>query len=468
MLCWSSLSRVRHPSDRVALRSTERRQGRALRATVLLFALLFAAISARAIIEPTPTRRPTPTYTPTFTITNTPTLTPTPRYFVLHVPRDYSTIQAAVDAAVTDDEIIVAPGIYYENIHLRGENIYLHGSNERDWDVIASTIIDGGSRDSVITLKGTEFYLYEDRPALRIAGLTIQHGSTENGGGICGNGGKLMLDACIIRENYAGVNGGGIFETAGRHRYLQVYDNVAGETGGGICNNYTSIFPLFLWTLVHSNVARFGGGVAHHDGNLRMCTIAHNRALVDGGGTYQVRQVHDAIIWWNEARRSGGDVYFDSTRHHFGGSGGLAAHGAVINRKNSYWDYMEDSWPMPLPSWEDPRFVDVEGKDFHLMAGSPAIGMLYWFNQYFLPGQIDLDFQPWGEDVGCYEYFEPTPTLTPTLTGDVVLDGRLDRYDLLEMARHWREDDPPSAKADLDHSGTVDPADLLILIELMR
>ena len=55
---------------------------------------------------------------------------------LLHVPQDFSTIQAAVDAAGTRDIIQVAPGTYNENVLiegksdllLRGENAVLQGS----------------------------------------------------------------------------------------------------------------------------------------------------------------------------------------------------------------------------------------------------------------------------------------------------------------------------------------------------
>lgn len=55
---------------------------------------------------------------------------------LLHVPRDFSTIQAAVDAASTRDIIQVAQGTYNENvviegktdIQLRGESAVLQGS----------------------------------------------------------------------------------------------------------------------------------------------------------------------------------------------------------------------------------------------------------------------------------------------------------------------------------------------------
>ncbi len=40
---------------------------------------------------------------------------------VINVPGDFATIQAAIDAAVDTDEIIVAPGTYFETINFLGK-----------------------------------------------------------------------------------------------------------------------------------------------------------------------------------------------------------------------------------------------------------------------------------------------------------------------------------------------------------
>jgi len=38
---------------------------------------------------------------------------------IIHVPADYPTIQAGIDAAVSGDQVVVAAGIYEENIVLK-------------------------------------------------------------------------------------------------------------------------------------------------------------------------------------------------------------------------------------------------------------------------------------------------------------------------------------------------------------
>ena len=51
---------------------------------------------------------------------------------VINVPADYPTIQAAIDASVNGDEIIVAPGLYVENIVFGGKSITIRSSGGPD------------------------------------------------------------------------------------------------------------------------------------------------------------------------------------------------------------------------------------------------------------------------------------------------------------------------------------------------
>jgi hypothetical protein len=89
---------------------------------------------------------------------------------VVRVPGDHTTIQGAIEGASKGDTILVAPGLYLENLTLAkavtlGSDYLL----SNDTSVIRETIIDGQTR-SVITITGPP----DGFP--RLVGLTIRNG----------------------------------------------------------------------------------------------------------------------------------------------------------------------------------------------------------------------------------------------------------------------------------------------------
>jgi len=66
---------------------------------------------------------------------------------IIAVPRDYVTIQAAINAAVNGDTVLVSPGTYFENINFRGKNIVVASDYilTSDPSSIKNTIINGSA-----------------------------------------------------------------------------------------------------------------------------------------------------------------------------------------------------------------------------------------------------------------------------------------------------------------------------------
>jgi len=109
----------------------------------------------------------------------------------LNVPSDYPSIQEAIDASEELDTILVAPGIYYENIKwpVSKDLLLLSKANS------GNTIINGGQIATTIEIQNlTEQSMIE--------GFTIKNGyNRAKGAGIHGTNCGLRLKNLIVTEN---------------------------------------------------------------------------------------------------------------------------------------------------------------------------------------------------------------------------------------------------------------------------
>ena len=99
-------------------------------------------------------------------------ITPPVATGVLEVPSVYPTIQLAVDAAQSGDIVLMAPGVYVENIVIAGKAITLasHFFTTGDATFIDATIIDGNAGSEIIDVG-------PDIPGMNtVVGLTVRNG----------------------------------------------------------------------------------------------------------------------------------------------------------------------------------------------------------------------------------------------------------------------------------------------------
>lgn len=93
---------------------------------------------------------------------------------IIHVPGDSSTIQGAVNGSVSGDTILVAPGVYNENVRCTCKAVLLTSNFLFDHDTLAidSTIIDGSGGDALHLLGGNCF---PEDESLTLMGFTIRN-----------------------------------------------------------------------------------------------------------------------------------------------------------------------------------------------------------------------------------------------------------------------------------------------------
>ena len=153
----------------------------------------------------------------------------------IHVPGDYSTIQAGIDASTNGDVVLVADGTYLENINYNGKAITVasHFILLGDTSHITNTIIDGSLPSNPDYGSVVLFLSGEDTTSV-LCGFTITGGtgtllSTSNraGGGIGVSDSGPQIKNNIIEfntlDNAPGVYGGGIYSA---NSNIIVKDNI--------------------------------------------------------------------------------------------------------------------------------------------------------------------------------------------------------------------------------------------------
>lgn len=334
----------------------------------------------------------------------------------IHVPLDQPTIQAGIDAAVTNDTVLVAPGTYLENIDFKGKAVKVVGAEGP-----YLTIIDGRQLGSVVR------FVTNEPPDAVLDGFTLTNGSAVDGGGISSLGTSPTIMKNIIRSNAASMSGGGIFcyQSAPTITGNLVHDNTAGWSGGGInCSKSDShverntIFRnsagkrgggirftegsfILIDSIIFDNVGLYGGGIVsasnpsiivnnlvhgnqatHYGGGMHStndsllivnCTFFDNSAGEGGGGFscgYNINgSITNTILWENHAPQ-GAEIRIGSSTQPStleisfsnvkGGTGqAYVAPGCTLNVGAGMID-------------DDPMFLDPADNDFHIVYDSPC------------------------------------------------------------------------------------------------
>jgi hypothetical protein len=236
------------------------------------------------------------------------------------VPSAQQTIQSAIDAADFGDTVLVAPGIYVENIDFKGKAITVISESGRPED----TIIDGGDANPVVS-----FISGEGRDST-INGFTLQNGRAALwGGGVYVQGSSPMITNNVIRNNHACQGAGiGILSGSPLIQRNTITNNIINSCSGigplrggvGIGIKGTTYVEI-LDNVISNNVSSPGlvnsGGGIHILGTgapiIKRNIIKGNSVDGWGGGIWLV-QASDALIVQNlitgNKAFEGGGIYW--------------------------------------------------------------------------------------------------------------------------------------------------------------
>jgi len=263
---------------------------------------------------------------------------------IIHVPADYSTIQAGIEAAnFWGDTVLVAEGTYTENIDFRGKLITVasHFIMDGDTNHINNTIIDGSSPANPDEGSVVYFRNYEDTTAM-LCGFTITGGSgtwvvgpqTRAAGGVfIDNAGARIIHNHITGNHITGnASGSG-----------------AGIAAGDLTSDATVIIRnnrITNNTIDVSNIAEGGGMVIYCNGIIEDNIIAHNEISTQTGiavgaglrciGASDPREIYISgnVISHNLLSCGSGSVY--------AGGGGLQAFKCIGTIRNNHIIFNEN------------------------------------------------------------------------------------------------------------------------------
>ena len=298
-------------------------------------------------------------------------------YEMLEVPGEYTTIQAAIDAAQDYDVVLVADGVYTgegnRQLTCRGKAITVRSA--------------GGPEHCIIDCarEGNGFYFtYGEGRATVIDGFTITRGSAYSGGAVYmdHNGGPTIRN-CVMRYNRARDSGGAIYSSSSRGVIINcvITDNVVTDDtgyGGGVYGYGIGGLVVSNCTIVGNECeggSSYGGGVYLAGSNARL-----TNCIVWGNGPSNLQIYNsDPVITYCDVQ--GG----------FAGEGNLEV---------------------------DPGFAFEQ--DYHLLPGSPCVDAGTSATKIGLPGgdiervtrELDGDGDGHAQvDLGAYEFAPGVPRL---------------------------------------------------------
>ncbi|NQS98287.1 MAG: right-handed parallel beta-helix repeat-containing protein [candidate division Zixibacteria bacterium] len=233
----------------------------------------------------------------------------------IHIPGDYPTIQAGIDAAVDGDTVLVANGTYTGN-----------GNKNLDFTGKAIVVIsENGADNCIINCEGHGrgfIFISDETSSSVLSGFTITNGYVTGISPFGGGGGILCCYSSPTIENStlsgnSAFSGGGIYcdNSSPTIENCTLSVNLATNgLGGGIgCDSNSS--PTIENCTISGNLAISGGGISCWDDSnptIENCTLSGNPVVGYGGGIYcdnSSPTITNCTINGNSAGFGGGGIY---------------------------------------------------------------------------------------------------------------------------------------------------------------
>ncbi|MEW5702543.1 MAG: right-handed parallel beta-helix repeat-containing protein [Candidatus Zixiibacteriota bacterium] len=334
----------------------------------------------------------------------------------IHVPEDYAQIGLAVQAAAPGDAIVVAPGIYQENVVVNGKDVGLIG------DTIGHSVVlrPTGPGITPLTLSGgvtracqvVGFVIENAQNAAAIscaaasptirknhirdntsAGILLTGGSlalildnfiyrnrAASGAGVCMDGAAADLIGNVIDSNRASFSGGGVYCSGeGPHQITgNVFrNNYSAASGGGIVCYPSGGSVTISSNLFVNDTADHGGGVATGRAGMAIVNNTFDRCIAglsSGAGN---------AIWCGAGMT--GEItnnVFSNTQSLYPVGGAVGAepgvNSSVTSNFNALWNNTPGDYYQLTPGgdlvFDDPLYCDPTSGDYRLTPGSPCLG----------------------------------------------------------------------------------------------